>query len=31
MYWINASVRMPAAGDQIAMNAQYNGVVEVLP
>lgn len=31
MYWINASVRTPAAGDQIAMNAQYNGVVEVLP
>lgn len=31
MYWINASVRTPAAGDRIAMNAQYNGVVEVLP
>lgn len=31
MYWINAAVRTPAAGDQIAMNAQYNGVVEVLP
>lgn len=31
MYWINAAIRTPAAGDQIAMNAQYNGVVEVLP
>ncbi|HEY0052498.1 MAG TPA: DUF4198 domain-containing protein [Caulobacteraceae bacterium] len=31
MYWLNASVRTPAAGDQLAYTAQYNGVVEVLP
>ena len=31
MYWINASVRTPASGDQLASSAQYNGVVEVLP
>lgn len=31
LYWMNASVRTPAAGDQLAYNAQYNGVVEVLP
>jgi hypothetical protein len=31
MYWISAAVRTPAAGDQLAMNAQYNGAVEVLP
>ena len=31
MYWMNASVRGAAAGDQLAYNAQYNGVVEVLP
>ena len=31
MYWMNASVRGAASGDQLAYNAQYNGVVEVLP
>jgi uncharacterized GH25 family protein len=31
MYWVNASVRTPASGDQPAANAQYNGVMEVLP
>ncbi len=31
MYWMNASVRGEASGDQLAYNAQYNGVVEVLP
>ena len=31
MYWMNASVRTPASGDQLAYSAQYNGVVEVLP
>ncbi|HYC98983.1 DUF4198 domain-containing protein [Brevundimonas sp.] len=31
MYWMNASVRTPASGDQLASSAQYNGVVEVLP
>ncbi|MDP3802565.1 DUF4198 domain-containing protein [Brevundimonas sp.] len=31
MYWMNASVRSPASGDQPAYSAQYNGVVEVLP
>ena len=31
MYWMNASVRTPAQGDQLASSAQYNGVVEVLP
>ena len=31
MYWMNASVRTAATGDQMASSAQYNGVVEVLP
>ena len=31
MYWMNASVRGEASGDQLAYSAQYNGVVEVLP
>jgi len=31
MYWMNASVRAPASADRLASNAQYNGVVEVLP
>jgi uncharacterized GH25 family protein len=31
LYWVNASVRTPAAGDQPAASAQYNGVMEVLP
>jgi uncharacterized GH25 family protein len=31
MYWMSASVRGDATGDQLAYNAQYNGVVEVLP
>lgn len=31
MYWMNASIRTPAAGDQLAYSAAYNGVVEVLP
>ncbi len=31
MYWLNASARTPAKGEQLAMNAQYSGVVEVLP
>lgn len=31
LYWMNASVRRPAAGADVALNAQYSGVVEVLP
>jgi len=31
LYWLNASVRSEASGDQLASNASYNGVVEVLP
>ncbi|MGZ9101088.1 MAG: DUF4198 domain-containing protein [Brevundimonas sp.] len=31
MYWMNASVRTPASGSQMASSAAYNGVVEVLP
>ena len=31
LYWLNASVRTPAQGETIAANAQYVGVVEVLP
>jgi len=31
LYWMNASVRTEAQGQQMAMSAQYNGVVEVLP
>ena len=31
MYWMNASVRTPASGAQMASSAAYNGVVEVLP
>jgi hypothetical protein len=31
MYWIGASVRTEASGDQIAASSSYNGVVEVLP
>lgn len=31
MYWINATVRTPAAGADLATNASYVGVVEVLP
>ena len=31
LYWLNAAVRTPAQGDQYAANAQYVGVVEVLP
>jgi uncharacterized GH25 family protein len=31
MYWLNASVRSPAAEGRPAASAQYNGVVEVLP
>jgi uncharacterized GH25 family protein len=31
MYWVNASVRTPAADGQPAASAQYNGVMEVLP
>ncbi len=31
LYWMNASVRLPAEGDQLAYSAAYNGVVEVLP
>src|SRR6478672_260566 len=31
LYWMNASVRTPASGDQLAYSAAYNGVVEVLP
>ena len=31
MYWMNASVRTEASGDQLAYSAAYNGVVEVLP
>lgn len=31
MYWMNASIRTEASGDQLAYSAVYNGVVEVLP
>lgn len=31
LYWMNASVRLPATGDQLAYSAAWNGVVEVLP
>ena len=31
MYWMNASIRTPASGSQMAYSAAYNGVVEVLP
>ena len=31
LYWLNASVRTEAQGDQLGSNASYNGVVEVLP
>jgi len=31
LYWVNASVRTPAADGQPAASAQYNGVMEVLP
>lgn len=31
MYWMNASIRTPASGSQLAASAAYNGVVEVLP
>ncbi|MBX3477915.1 MAG: DUF4198 domain-containing protein [Brevundimonas sp.] len=31
MYWVNAAVRGPAQAGQVALNAQYNGIVEVLP
>ena len=31
LYWMNASVRLPASGDQLAYSAAWNGVVEVLP
>ena len=31
LYWMNAAVRLPASGDQLAYSAAYNGVVEVLP
>ncbi|AQR60402.1 ABC transporter permease [Brevundimonas sp. LM2] len=31
LYWINASVRSPAEGERRATNAQYSGVLEVLP
>jgi hypothetical protein len=31
MYWLNASVRTPAAGATIAASAQYVAVMEVLP
>lgn len=31
MYWMNAAVRTPAQGERLAVNAQYNAVVEVLP
>lgn len=31
MYWMNATVSTPAAGDQPAYSAAWNGIVEVLP
>jgi len=31
MYWVNASVRTPAAEGRLAASAQYNGIMEVLP
>lgn len=31
LYWLNAAVRSAAQGEQLAANAQYNGIVEVLP
>ena len=31
LYWLNASVRTAANGDQMASTAQYNAVMEVLP
>ena len=31
MYWMNASVRTEAFGEQLAYSASYNGIVEVLP
>lgn len=31
MYWLNASVRTPGAAGQPALNASYNGVLEILP
>ena len=31
LYWMNAAVRLPASGDQLAYSAAYNSVVEVLP
>ncbi|MBU1385248.1 MAG: DUF4198 domain-containing protein [Alphaproteobacteria bacterium] len=31
MYWVNASVRTPAADGRPGASAQYNGVMEVLP
>lgn len=31
LYWLNASVRTPGAAGQPALNASYNGVLEVLP
>lgn len=31
MYWMNAAIRTPASGSQLAYSAAYNGVVEVLP
>lgn len=31
LYWMNAAVRLPASGDQLAYSAAYNGIVEVLP
>ncbi|HWQ87559.1 DUF4198 domain-containing protein [Brevundimonas sp.] len=31
MYWLNASIRTPASGSQLASSAAWNGVMEVLP
>lgn len=31
MYWVNAQVRKPAQGADVATSAQYNGSLEVLP
>ncbi|NBB51090.1 DUF4198 domain-containing protein [Rhizobium sp. CRIBSB] len=31
MYWLNASTRVDARGDQLASSASWNGVMEVLP
>ena len=31
MYWMNASIRTEASGDQLAYSAAYNGIVELLP